>query len=155
MFTKYLAAALIGTALMAAPALAQNTEKADKGASAQTAQPASATGLWQGSKLIGMNVYNDKNEKVGDIKELMTDKNGKIETVVIGVGGFLGMGAHDVAVKFSELKWVDEPVAGAASSGTVRPGGTTGASGTTAATSPPPKKNYPDHAVLNATTDQL
>ena len=54
-----------------------------------------------------MNVYNAQNEKIGDIKELMLDKSGKVEDVVIGVGGFLGMGEHDVAVKFDRLKWSD------------------------------------------------
>jgi len=61
-------------------------------------QNASAKGEWQSSKLIHMNVYNAQNEKIGDIKELMLDKSGKVEDVVIGVGGFLGMGEHDVAV---------------------------------------------------------
>jgi sporulation protein YlmC with PRC-barrel domain len=155
MLTKYLAAALIGSALLAAPALAQNTPqnapKSDKSASAQAA---SATGLWQGSKLIGLNVYNNNNEKVGDIKELMVDKSGKIDSVAIAVGGFLGMGEHDVAVKFSELKWVDEPVSSTStsSSSNARPGGSTATTGATTASS---KRNYPDHAMLNATKDQL
>src|SRR5438094_303351 len=82
MLTKWLAAAVVGSALIAAPALAQTTNQS--GASnAPKAQLASATGLWQGSKLIGMNVYNPQNEKIGDIKELMADKSGKIDTVVI------------------------------------------------------------------------
>jgi sporulation protein YlmC with PRC-barrel domain len=42
------------------------------------------------SKLIGLNVYNDQNEKLGDISELLVDKSGKVDGVVIGVGGFLG-----------------------------------------------------------------
>jgi hypothetical protein len=40
----------------------------------------------------------------------MLDKNGKITDVAIGVGGFLGMGERDVAVKFDQLKWSNEPV---------------------------------------------
>src|SRR6266545_4560242 len=160
MLTKYLAAALIGSALIAAPALAQTTDK-NAGTSAQQStqnppeQNASTTGLWQGSKLIGMNVYNNSDEKIGDIKELMLDKSGKVDMAVIGVGGFLGMGTHDVAVKFSELKFVDEPPKSAAASQApiARPGGTTGTA-TTAAT-PPIKRNYPDHAMLNASKDQL
>src|SRR6266545_2689061 len=149
MLTKYLAAALIGSALIAAPALAQTTDK-NAGTSAQQStqnppeQNASTTGLWQGSKLIGMNVYNNSDEK-----------SGKVDMAVIGVGGFLGMGTHDVAVKFSELKFVDEPPKSAAASQApiARPGGTTGTA-TTAAT-PPIKRNYPDHAMLNASKDQL
>ena len=38
------------------------------------------------------------------------DRNGKAEAVVIGVGGFLGLGEHDVAVPFSALRWeMDRP----------------------------------------------
>jgi hypothetical protein len=40
----------------------------------------------------------------------MLDKTGKITDVAIGVGGFLGMGERDVAVKFDQLTWSNEPV---------------------------------------------
>ena len=106
---------------------------------AQT-QTASDKGQWQASKLIHMNVYNAQNEKVGDIKELMLDKNGRVNTVAIGVGGFLGMGERDVAVKFDELKSSDAKAS------------TTTGSAQSQATR---DRNYPDHAVLNATKDQL
>src|SRR5580704_5276114 len=105
MLSKFLAAAVLGSALIAAPALAQTSTS-----SATGAQSASAADLWQGSKIIGLNVYNPQNEKIGSIVQLMVDKNGSIQSVVIGVGGFLGMGERDVAVKFSELKWSNEPV---------------------------------------------
>jgi ribosomal 30S subunit maturation factor RimM len=49
-----------------------------------------ADDMWRSSKLIGLNVYNDQNEKLGDISEILLDKSGKVEGVVIGVGGFLG-----------------------------------------------------------------
>jgi hypothetical protein len=141
MLTKYLAAAVIGSALMATPVLAQ-TNAASSG-------NASSSGLWQASKLVKMNVYNQQNEKIGSIQELMVDKGGKIDSVVIGVGGFLGMGEHDVAVKFADLKWSDQPVRSTSSSAT--PPSTTGAD-----TSTRTNGTYPDHAVLaNATKDQL
>jgi sporulation protein YlmC with PRC-barrel domain len=111
---------------------------------AQT-QTGSDKGQWQASKLIHMNVYNAQNEKIGDIKELMLDKNGKVTTVAIGVGGFLGMGERDVAVKFDQLKWSNEPPKSASS------GATTGS----AQSQPNRDRNYPDHAVLDATKDQL
>jgi sporulation protein YlmC with PRC-barrel domain len=150
MLTKYLAAAVMCSALSLAPALAQ-TPKSD----ANTAQNATTSGLWQGSKLIHLNVYNAQNEKIGDIKELMLKKDGGIESVVIGVGGFLGMGERDVAVKFGEIKWIDEPVSNssASTSTTPRPTGTTGTGNTMARSDT--KKTYPDHAVYNATKDQL
>jgi hypothetical protein len=152
MLTKYLAAAVMCSALSLAPAMAQ-APKSD----ANTAQNATTSGLWQSSKLIHLNVYNAQNEKIGDIKELMLKKDGNIESVVIGVGGFLGMGERDVAVKFSEMKWVDEPVsnssASTAPSTTPRPTGTTGTGNNMARSDA--KKTYPDHAVYNATKDQL
>ncbi len=157
MLSKYLATAVICSALGVAPALAQNATKAQNTPNtATTAQSASTSGLWQGSKLIKMNVYNAQNEKIGDIQELMVNKNGNIETAVIGVGGFLGMGEHDVAVKFSELKWVDEPASNSAASTTpaARPTSTTGTGNTMAARNEA-KRTYPDHAVFNASKDQL
>jgi len=146
---KILATAMLGTALLATPVLA---------AESNNATAASTTGQWQASKLIHMNVYNNANEKIGDIKELMTDNSGKIENVVIGVGGFLGMGEHDVAVKF-ELKFVNEPAKSASTTTTTRPAATTGANPpattTTTTTARSDNRTYPDHAMLNATKDQL
>jgi sporulation protein YlmC with PRC-barrel domain len=135
---RLLAATAIGIALFSTSAMAQ------------TAGSASAKGEWQASKLIGINVYNDQNQKIGDIKELLLDKNGKVQDVAIAVGGFLGMGEHDVAVQFNQLKWSDAPVARTTSSNAPNTM-TTGSNTTTAKTN----RNYPDHAVLNATKDQL
>lgn len=119
-----------------------------------TAQNASATGEWQASKLIHMNVYNPQNEKIGDIKELLLDKSGKVEAVAIGVGGFLGMGERDVAVKFDQLKWSDAPVSSATTNNERPATATTGAKpGDTPAKTA--NRTYPDHAVLSATKDQL
>jgi len=144
---KNLLAAAAIAALLSTSALAQNSNT----------QNATATGDWQASKLIHLNVYNSQNEKIGDIKELMFNKSGQIDQVAIGVGGFLGMGEHDVAVKFGDLKWVDQPVASTTSTQT-RPA-TTGMTNTTTTTASAPraadKRTYPDHAVLDATKDQL
>ena len=63
---------------------------------------------WRPS-LVGVNVYNDANEKIGDINEVILDKSGKASNVILGVGGFLGMGEHYVAVAYDKLKWVNEP----------------------------------------------
>jgi len=150
MLSKYVAAAVMGAALIATPALAQTAKQTD----ADTTQTASAAGLWQGSKLVSMSVYNTQDEKIGTIKDLMVSKNGNIDTVVIGVGGFLGVGTRDVAVKFSDMKWSDEAVKTAASG--MRPA-TTGAASTNAAptSSNAGPRTYPDHAVYNASKDQL
>ena len=56
------------------------------------------------SKLIGTTVKNDADESVGSINEIVLGKDGKVAAVVIGVGGFLGMGEREVAVNFDSLR---------------------------------------------------
>src|SRR5215210_3644772 len=144
MLTKHLAFALLGTALLAAPALAQTNPPA--AAPAPTASPNTAAppmasgnwmtqeqpGQWRASKLEGVDVYNNADEKIGDISELIIDNSGKIQAVVVGVGGFLGMGERDVAIPYDQVKFVTEPRVNrsAASTGTAGTGTATGTAGT-------------------------
>jgi hypothetical protein len=46
------------------------------------------------------NVYDPNENRIGDIKDVLVDKSGKIATLIVGVGGFLGAGEKDVAVPF-------------------------------------------------------
>ena len=149
MKSKYLAAALLGTALLTGAAYAADTATTDR-SNINTA--VHKEGQWRSSKLIGVNVYNDNNDKIGDIQELIVDKSGKVDQVVLGVGGFLGMGEHYVAVPMEKLKWVNEPVR---TSSTTAPAdkSTVGANNRPARATD--EKWYPDHAVFNATKDQL
>ena len=71
-----------------------------------TVQPA---GKWLVSLFIGQRVTNNAGEHVGDINDLLFDKSGQISTVVIGVGGFLGIGEKDVAVPFGSLLITADP----------------------------------------------
>jgi sporulation protein YlmC with PRC-barrel domain len=153
MRSKLLIGGLLAS-VMIVPALAQSNPPAPATAPATTTMTAPAThaGMWRSSKLIGVNVYNDQNEKLGDINEILLDTSGKVEGVVIGVGGFLGMGEHNIKVEMSKLKFVDEPVR---TSATTTKTTTTGAA-TTTTTRSDDKKWYPDHAVLSgASKDQL
>lgn len=95
---KALAAGIMAAALMPAVATAQGTGSDQF----VTVQPA---GQWLASLLIGQPVTNAAGETVGDINDLLLDKNGRIETVVIGVGGFLGIGEKNVAVPFNTLRF--------------------------------------------------
>ena len=88
MRTKILAALL--ASVIVAPALAQDRPATRTDTVTTTAT--SHSNMWSASKLVGLNVYNDQNEKLGDISEILVDKSGKVEGVVIGVGGFLGIG---------------------------------------------------------------
>jgi sporulation protein YlmC with PRC-barrel domain len=54
------------------------------------------------SRVIGSSVYNDHDEKVGSIDDLLVGKDGRIKAV-LSVGGFLGMGTKYVEVPYSEL----------------------------------------------------
>jgi sporulation protein YlmC with PRC-barrel domain len=169
MIAKYAIAGIAGSALLASLAFAQSPDtKSDttKASPPSTMSDASSSfqGNWRASKLVGLSVYNEKNESVGSINDMLADKNGKIVAVVIGVGGFLGVGEHLVAVPFDKVKFSTEPVAytGAANApaggaGSMRPGGgsttTTGAATTAPASKPNPW--WPDHAIFNATKDEL
>jgi sporulation protein YlmC with PRC-barrel domain len=175
---KLFTAALLSAAVISAPAYAQSPQPADRAAPAATTtssqEKLALKGNWRASKLMGLNVYNDANEKLGDINELILDKSGKVAAVVTGVGGFLGMGEHLVAVSFDKIKFVDEPVYTAASTNNARPPSTattppstTTAPPSTTTTGAAPSTNtasttasaksewYPDHAVFNATKDEL
>jgi len=50
------------------------------------------------SKLKGTNVIGSNNEKIGDVSDVLFEKDGKVLAYVVGVGGFLGIGAKDVAL---------------------------------------------------------
>ena len=163
MFMKSIAAFLTVTALLATVAFAQNpTATTDKAPAA--AATTTASGQWRTSKMDGIKVYNDANENIGSINDLLMDKSGAVKIAVIGVGGFLGMGEHLVAVPYDKLKFVNEAVAytGASTNPGAKPAATTttgAATGTekttTTTTASSSSKWYPDHAVFNATKDEL
>jgi sporulation protein YlmC with PRC-barrel domain len=62
------------------------------------------SGDYLASNLIGKSVYNSQDEVIGDINDLVSDESGKIVGVLLGSGGFLGIGEKDVAIRFEELK---------------------------------------------------
>jgi hypothetical protein len=59
---------------------------------------------WLATNLIGRPVVNAKDETIGDINDIVTDRNGKVVAVLIGSGGFLGLGEKDVGVRFEDLR---------------------------------------------------
>ncbi|NOJ39848.1 PRC-barrel domain-containing protein [Bradyrhizobium australiense] len=168
---KLLAAALLSAAVFSASAYAQTAQTAQPAAPAATTagsqEKMMLKGNWRASKLMGLDVYNEANEKLGDINELILDKTGKVNAVVIGVGGFLGMGEHDIAVSMDKLKFVEEPVRTSSTApgtttrdtaGTQREtttGAATGATTTNTARSADANDWMPDHAVMSGTKEQL
>ena len=57
------------------------------------------------SELIGTKVISANNESIGDINDVIVDRNGQAVAAVVGVGGFLGIGEKDVAVPFKSLEF--------------------------------------------------
>ena len=167
MITKYFVVGAIATALMVGTALSQTPAPATRTNSDAVAVDQGYKGQWRLYKMIGLDVYNQNNEKLGDIAELLTDQNGKIQTAILGVGGFLGMGEHQVAISFEKLKFVNEPVVSTTASNS--PATTTPATNVdnnarttigSDTTNVRPVRTadeqwYPDHAVISATKDQL
>ena len=66
------------------------------------------TNQWLSSKFIGTDVIGADDKKIGDVSDVLFDQQGKIEAYVIGVGGFLGIGAKDVALAPSAFQPVKD-----------------------------------------------
>jgi PRC-barrel domain len=172
MLAKYAAAAMAGSMLFASAAFAAETattpssSTTDKAGMTQgSMSDVSYTGTWRASKVVGLNVYNEQNENVGSINDLLMDKSGNVKAAVISVGGFLGLGSRYVAIAFDKLKFSDQPVAytgasNAPAGGSTRPATST----TTGSTANPPttapastsKANpwYPDHAMITGSSKE-
>lgn len=170
MRTTFLAAALLSTALAGtayAQTAPQSSTPAAPAAKSTTTTTSSGDKMmlkdsWRASKLIGLDVHNEANEKLGEINELIVDKQGKINAVVIGVGGFLGMGEHDIAVTMDKLKFVETPMrtssnttTPARTEGSTTTGAATGTKATTTATANNTNDWTPNHAVMSGNKEQL
>ncbi len=55
------------------------------------------------SDVYKQNVYDPQDDKIGDVNDVLLDKSGRITAVIVGVGGFLGVGEKDVAVPFTAI----------------------------------------------------
>jgi sporulation protein YlmC with PRC-barrel domain len=60
---------------------------------------------WSAEKhIMDKDVYNDSNEKVGKVEDMIITPDKAVSYVILGVGGFLGLGRHDVAIPATQLK---------------------------------------------------
>jgi sporulation protein YlmC with PRC-barrel domain len=85
-------AALLSLGMSALPA---TMASADVTATSVVGQP---------EELIGKNVVDEQGKDVGDIDSVLIDKDGQVKYVIVGVGGFLGIGEKHVAMKWDDLK---------------------------------------------------
>ena len=113
------------SALMTGPALAQQSAPSaaapgapNAAAPGAIASPAGVTAPtvpagrlqqthdgWRSSRIVGATVYNDSNQSIGMVDDLIVGKDGKVSTAVISVGGFLGIGSKLVGVPYDQLRF--------------------------------------------------
>jgi sporulation protein YlmC with PRC-barrel domain len=86
--------------LLAVPAYAAQ-DAALPPAKVETAVPANAVTVTDWYK---QDVYDPSDNHIGQVKDVLVDKSGKIHSLVIGVGGFLGAGEKDVLVAFDAVQ---------------------------------------------------
>jgi sporulation protein YlmC with PRC-barrel domain len=63
-----------------------------------------AIGLSAKKQILGSSVYSDKGENVGKVEDVIVTPEGEVSVAIVSVGGFLGIGAHNVAVPVRQLK---------------------------------------------------
>jgi sporulation protein YlmC with PRC-barrel domain len=92
-------------ALAGSLAVAQAETMTSSGRSAAAPSSLSTT-HWLASDIYKADVYDNSEDKIGVVTDLIMDNSGNVTTAVVGVGGFLGAGKKDVAVPFKDLKVV-------------------------------------------------
>ncbi len=113
MIRNLLASTAVAAALIATGAFAQETTApapADPAPMTQDAAPVVKADGNLATKIIGETVYNgtgDDAENIGTVTDFVIGPDGNIELVVVGVGGFLGLGQKNVAMEYANLEWVE------------------------------------------------
>ena len=115
-----LAVCAIGTLLFTGNALAQQKDTAKDTANAPVAgvvklgvtvaETELVAAGYRARKLIGATVYNDQNEKVGKIEDMIIAPDGKLSVAVVDIGGFLGLGAHRVAIPVEQFTQIEPKI---------------------------------------------
>ncbi|MEH6721460.1 MAG: PRC-barrel domain-containing protein [Aurantimonas endophytica] len=134
------------------------------------------TGAWRASDLEGKDVYDTTGENIGSISDVLLSEQGEVMAVLVGVGGFLGIGEKDVAVSMDALEFgpgkteglpteaeaeaTADAAAPAAGGMAADPAAPAGGAETTASTAEPVtpvvgEDNLPDRIVLNVTREEL
>jgi sporulation protein YlmC with PRC-barrel domain len=92
-------------ALASSLAVAQAETITNSPSGRSVAVPSSLSTMhWLASDIYKADVYDNSEDKIGTVTDLIMDNTGTVTTAVVSVGGFLGVGAKDVAVPFNALK---------------------------------------------------
>ncbi|MCA0011333.1 PRC-barrel domain-containing protein [Mesorhizobium sp. B292B1B] len=105
---------LATTALAMLVATGANAQTTPTPAAPGAEEPAAPVVHAEGSivtNIIGESVYNgtgDNAENIGKVSDVVFDKDGQAKSVIIGVGGFLGVGTKNVAFDYDKLQWAEK-----------------------------------------------
>ena len=103
--TLSLTVALAQSPPSAPPAPSAPAASSEMGSAANTIT-AQKPDEWLATRLRGTSVLGSDGVKIGSVDDILLDRSGSIKALVIGVGGFLGIGAKDVAVPFKQFQVV-------------------------------------------------
>lgn len=102
--TTFFAAAALLLASAAMPAFAQGAKQT---VSLMEVNPITLATGYRSTKVVGSTVYNEAKEEIGKVDDLIVTSKDSVPYAVLSVGGFLGMGTHNIVVPASALDVVD------------------------------------------------
>lgn len=120
-FAKHTLLAAMGAVAVAAagPALARNMDLVGAGPSgddlninmkmsaSETGAYKQAPGQFRAENLVGRSLTNAQGKSIGDTKSVLIDQDGKVAALVVGIGGYLGIDQHRVAIAWKDIQVLD------------------------------------------------
>jgi len=94
----------LSLALAQSPAPSAGTDNASATAHTAKVIDQQKPDEWVASRFKGTDVLGADGTKVGSVNDILFDHNGQIKAIVVGVGGFLGIGSKDVALEFNNFQ---------------------------------------------------
>jgi sporulation protein YlmC with PRC-barrel domain len=99
---------LLASIAFAAPAIAQAQVAGSTVLGVSAAELRDVTLGWSAKRtILGQSVYNDQNERVGSVDDIIVTPGKAVSYAIVNAGGFLALAKHDVAIPVSQLKLVD------------------------------------------------
>src|SRR5664280_2355220 len=105
MISTALSGLMFSAALAQAPSSPSATDQTKQPSMSQPAPPTTPNFVasqkpdqWLASKFKGTDVLGADNQKIGDVSDILFDKSGKVDAIIVSVGGFLGLGSKHVAI---------------------------------------------------------
>lgn len=89
-----------------APSASQSTTTTTTTTGSAEAVTQQRADQWLFSKFNGTDVIGSDDAKIGDVSDVLFDKTGKVDALIVGVGGFLGIGSKDVALPVTAFQVV-------------------------------------------------